>query len=140
MRKPSKLIKPSLETQFHIDYTWWERSQEDLSIYLLSHLPPEQRDQLSGYDSSKLIDYVDPETGEVHQLDNLGYAIRMIIQNSEFINEHTALVDAIFRVFLVNGNKPLTPNELGEYLGKPASTILKTLSGGRVYKGLRPVK
>jgi hypothetical protein len=50
------------------------------------------------------------------------------------------LVDAIFRVFLANGNTPLNPAQIAERIGRPhqAQTILRTLSGGRVYKGLRP--
>ena len=55
-----------------------------------------------------------------------------------FISERTALVDAVFRLFLANGNTAMTPLELSERLGKPPETILKTLSGPRVYKGLRP--
>ena len=32
--KPGFLIKPTLETKFHIDYSWWEKSSEDLRTYL----------------------------------------------------------------------------------------------------------
>jgi len=48
------------------------------------------------------------------------------------------VVDSIFRVFLANGNEPQSPRSLAERIGRPASLILKTLSGGRVYKGIRP--
>jgi hypothetical protein len=48
------------------------------------------------------------------------------------------LVDSVFRIFLSNGNMPLTPEELAEELGRDPLVILKTLSGLRVYKGLRP--
>jgi hypothetical protein len=50
------------------------------------------------------------------------------------------VVDSIFRVFLANGNQPLSARELERIIGRPASTILKTLSGGRIYKGIRPVE
>jgi hypothetical protein len=33
----------------------------------------------------------------------------------------------------------MTPRELGEYTGRSATTILKTLSGGQIYKGIRPI-
>jgi hypothetical protein len=46
-QKPSTLIKPTLDTTFHIDYGWWERTGEDLRTYQLSHLAPEQRERLS---------------------------------------------------------------------------------------------
>ena len=48
------------------------------------------------------------------------------------------LVHAVFRVFLADGNTPLSPTELAERLGRPAPTILRTLSTPRVYKGIRP--
>jgi hypothetical protein len=49
-------------------------------------------------------------------------------------------VDAVFRVFLANQNTPLTPTELGERIGRQPMTILRTLAGGTVYKGLRPTQ
>lgn len=138
--KPSALVKPTLETQFHIDYDWWERTpQEDLRIYLLSHLPPEQRDRLSTTEADHKIDYIDPDTGEVFQLDELQQAIQNAANDPNFINEQTSVVDSIFRVFLKNNNQPLTPVELADMIGRPAETILKTLNGKRIYKGIRPV-
>lgn len=140
MGKPSALIKPTLDTRFHIDYEWWEReTNEELHTYLLSHLLPEQRDRLSQNPENTLIDYVDPDTGEVLQLDQVGLAIQEAIKDPNFINPHTSLVDSIFRVFLSNGNTPLTPRELGSLIDKPPAIILRTLSGTRVYKGIRPV-
>ena len=56
-----------------------------------------------------------------------------------YINENLSLVDAVFRVFLARGNKPLTCRELGSITGRLPETILRTLSGRRVYKGIRPV-
>jgi len=49
------------------------------------------------------------------------------------------LVDSVFRVLLSNGNQPMTAEELGSRLNRPAQTILRTLSGVRVYKGIRPI-
>ena len=56
-----------------------------------------------------------------------------------FITEHTAIVDALFRIFLSNGNEPLSPLQLGERLGRPPVTILNLLSGRQVYRGIRPI-
>lgn len=136
--KPSALIKPTLDTKFHIDYDWWERTQEDLRIYLLSHLSPQQRERISQSAADQMVDYIDPETGEVLQLDELRLAIQQAAEDPEFINEQTSLVDCIFRVFLKNNNQPLSPNELSNYTGRSAETILKTLSGRHIYKGIRP--
>ncbi|MEO8393976.1 MAG: hypothetical protein ABI700_13385 [Chloroflexota bacterium] len=138
-QKPSAFVKPTLDTRYHIDYSWWERN-EDLRTYLLSHLPPEQRDRISQNVEERAIDYIDPETGEVTQLNELQLAIQTATNQPDFINPHTSVVDSIFRVFLANGNTPMTPKELGDAIGRSPAVILKTVSGGRVYKGIRPVE
>jgi hypothetical protein len=90
--------------------------------------------------SDELVDWVDPETAEVHRVDGMQHVlISHCAKEPGFITDHTALVDAVFRVFLANGNTPLNCMELYERLGKPPETILRTLSGLRVYKGLRPL-
>jgi hypothetical protein len=85
------------------------------------------------------IDFVDPQTGEVQRMDELGLAIQEAAQSPEFINLQTSLVDSVFRVFLMNGNVPKTAGELAEMTQRDARTILKTLGGVRVYKGIRPL-
>ena len=136
--KPSFLIKPTLDTKFYIDYSWWDRSPEDLRIYLLSHVLPEQRDRLQESEENSVIDYIDPETGEVSQVDELNLAIKLAAADPNFINPQTSLVDSVFRVFLSNGNQPMTPRELAEATDRNATTILKTFSSTRIYKGIRP--
>ena len=86
-----------------------------------------------------MIDWVDPETAEVLQLDGLQNAlISHCALQPGFLNEHTALVDAIFRLLLASGNTPMSADELGTRLNRPADIILKTIAGPRVYKGLKP--
>lgn len=138
LNKPSALVKPTLDTRFHIDYEWWERSSEDLRTYLLSHLPHEQQERLSQSVEGRVVDYIHPETGEVFRVDELGLAIQEAAKQPDFINPQVSMVDCVFRVFLVNGNIPQSPRELAERTGRPASLILKTLGGIRIYKGIRP--
>lgn len=136
----SQRIKPTLETKFHIDYEWWEREGHDLRVYLLSHLTPEQREALSSHSAAdQKIDWIDPLTAEVHRIDPLERALREASQRPDFITPHTSLVDAVFRAFLENDNTPLSCIELSERTGRPAMTILRTLAGQTVYKGIRPV-
>ena len=137
----NRLIKPTLKTKFHIDYDWWERESREFRVYLASHLCPEHQATFAGY-TGEVVDAVDPETAEIHAEDGIQHTLRThCSQTEEFITPHTSLVDAVFRVFLANGNQPLSPEELTERIKRPgqASTILRTLSGARVYKGLRPV-
>lgn len=138
--KPSALVKPTLDTTFHIDYSWWDRSGDDLRVYMLSHLSPEQRERLSTGGDDRVVDFIDPDTGEVSQLGELELALQLAARDPDFINPHTSVVDSIFRVFLANGNLPLSPNQLGDLISRSPATILKTISGARVYKGIRPVE
>jgi hypothetical protein len=58
----------------------------------------------------------------------------------DFINARTPLTTAIFRAFIANNNTPMTPLELYEKLQrKTPDMILKTIGGGKVYQGIRPV-
>ncbi len=87
-----------------------------------------------------MIDWVDPETAEVQQVDGVQHVlINHCAKLEDFVTNHTSLVDAVFRTLLANGNTPLTPEELSMRLGRPATTILMTLTGFQVYKGLRPI-
>ena len=86
-----------------------------------------------------MVDWIDPKTAEVKQVDGVQHVlITHCAKEVGFITEHTAMVDAIFRVFLANGNMPLTPVDLSSQLNRPADVILRTLTGGRVYRGVRP--
>jgi hypothetical protein len=88
------------------------------------------------------IDWVDPETAEVRRMDGVQYMLTThCAHQPDYLQQQTSLVDAIFRVFLANGNIPLSALELAEKINKPnqANTILKTLGGARVYKGIRPI-
>jgi hypothetical protein len=134
----SRRVKPTLDTKFHIDYEWWNREGQELRVYLLSHLAPEQRAFFNEHRNTEEIDWVDPATAEVRKIDALQRALHEASQKSDFITSHTSLVDAVFRVFLANNNTPLSPVELGERIGRPPITILRTLAGTTVYKGLRP--
>jgi len=138
--KRSSLIKPKLTTPFKIDFDWWMHHDRDWRVYLRSFLCEEHQAMFEDLDNDEMIDWVDPETAEVNQVDGLQHVlITHCAKQENFLTSKTALVDSVFRVFLSNGNKPMTSEELGEILGRPASTILRTLSGIRVYKGIRPI-
>lgn len=138
--KHSSLIKPKLTTPFKIDFDWWMHHDRDWRVYLRSFLCEEHQAMFENLNNDEMIDWVDPDTAEVTQVDGLQHVlITHCAKQENFLTSKTALVDSVFRVFLSNGNKPMTPEELGKILGRPASTILQTLSGIRVYKGIRPV-
>ena len=138
--KGFSLVKPSLHTSFHIDFEWWRQNGRDWRVYLRSYLSPEDQQDYSESYQQELVDLVDPDTAEVHQVDGLHHLlISRHASRSDFITQSTSVTEAIFRLFLSRGNTPMSANELAERLQRSPTTILRMLSGRRVYKGIRPI-
>lgn len=138
--KRSSLVKPTLVTPFKIDFEWWKNNDRDWRVYLRSFLCDDHQAIFENLNNDETIDWVDPNTAEVTQVDGLQHVlITHCARQESFLTDKMALVDSVFRVFLSNGNKPLNANELGDILNRPAETILRTFSGMRVYKGIRPI-
>lgn len=134
------LVKPTLQTRYHIDFDWWSQNDRDWRVHLSSLLCPEHQQAFADFKPDEMVDWIDPETAEVQRVDGLqNVLITHCAKEEGFISERTALVDAVFRLFLANGNDPMTVADMAERLGRPAHILLKTLSGGRVYRGIRPV-
>lgn len=134
-------FKPTLDTPFHINHAWWEREGRNLRVELWRHLCPEHQKVYADRPEAGAIDWVDPRTGEVTRIDGLEHLIREhCSRQPDYIHPELPLVDAVFRAFLANGNKPMTPQQLAVLLKRPAERILQTLSGREVYKGLQPVE
>ncbi len=137
--KARVLVRPTVDTKFHIDSAWWARADREMEVYLLGQLCPEHQAAFADMDSRAMIDVVDPDTGEVRQMPGIQHTlISHCAKQPDYLTPQTSLVNAVFRLFLANGNTPLSPAEMQERLGKPAPTILRTLSSPRVYKGIRP--
>lgn len=131
-------VKPTVDTKFYIDFGWWERSDQDLRSNMIAQLLPEQRDYFVEHEAGDESDWVDPVTAEVLRVDALQMALQDAAKDPTYYQPPTSLVNAVFRVFLTNGNIPQTPLELSELINRPPMTILRTLAGQRVYKGVRP--
>lgn len=141
MTEPKRfsLVKPTLQTRYHIDFNWWSQNDRDWRVDLHSFLCPEHQQTYSGRSGGDMVDWVDPQTAEVQSVDGLQHVlISHCARQPGFISIRTTVVDGVFRLLLANGNTPMTPVELAEHLGKPPMTILQTISGPQVYKGLRP--
>jgi hypothetical protein len=140
VERTRRLVRPSLETRFHIDYEWWDRADRDLEVYQRSHLCAEHQERYADLDAGTKVDFVDPETAIVTRVGGLEHVlISHCSRQEDYVTPQTTLVNAVFRIFSANGNQPLSTVELGERLNKPPKTILRTLSGARVYKGIRPI-
>ncbi|HUN22325.1 MAG TPA: hypothetical protein PK299_04240 [Anaerolineales bacterium] len=138
----SRLAKPTPDTPFHIDVSWWDGQIRDFHSELreLAHkfgleIPESARHET--------IDSIDPLTAQVTTISALQYLVQTQCGNHpEFVNGNMSLVDAVFRALLKNGNHPMTPLQLAESIGRPnqVDTILRTLGSRQVYKGIRPIE
>lgn len=138
--KKFSLVKPTTETPFHIDFDWWKTHDSNWRIYLHSCLCADHQSLFENVEEGTTIDWVDPGTGEVKVIDGLQDTLMShCAQQADFLTNHTTLVDAVFRTLISRGNSPMSPVQLSEHIGKPAETILRTIGGVQVYKGLRPV-
>jgi hypothetical protein len=100
--KRSSLVKPTLETPFHIDFSWWSQRDREWRVYLRSLLSPGDQERFADIiNGDVLVDWVDPETGEVQQVDGLQHVlISHTAQQEGFLDKRTAVVEAVFRLFL----------------------------------------
>lgn len=133
------LVKPTLETPLHIDFEWWKQNDGNWRVYLWGYLCADHQKIFASMNQNTDIDFVDMDTGIVRTVDGLqNILMAHCARQPGFITENTALVDAVFRVFLANGNRPLSSIELEQEIRRPATTILRTMAGARIYKGVRP--
>jgi hypothetical protein len=136
----AKYIRPTPDTKFHIDFAWWQEKGENLRAYLQSHVCP-ACEALVEESQDQTFDWVNPETGEVFQIDMLWHIIHThCSQDPAFFDSRTPLTSAIFRTFLFNGNTPLTSTEIHyKVSNKTPELILRTIGRRKVYKGIKPV-
>lgn len=133
-------LRPTVDTKFHIDLDWWHKQNRDISVFLKQSLCEECHSVYEQVQEFGKVDSVDPETGEVRREDALWSALRTCCSTKPgYITESTPIIDGIFLTFVANGNEPLSPNELYEHLNRRSpETILRMLTGGQVYLGIRP--
>jgi hypothetical protein len=135
----AKWVKPEPDTKFHIDSGWWEEKGRNFRVHLLSHLCSDCQKRYKNYDEAELIDWVDADTAEVTRVDGLWHSLRTCCSlKPDYVSETTPLATAIFRVFLANGNEPLSSQDLAAVVHRSAETILRTIGGLRVYHGIKP--
>ena len=133
-------VKPTVHTRLHIDFNWWSQYDNDWRVYLQGFLCPEHQKMFTDFQTSDLVDSIDPLTAEVQRVDGLQHIlITHCSRSSGFITERTSVVDAIFKIFLATGNEPQSVLELAEKVNRPPDMILRTMTGGQVYRGIRPI-
>lgn len=132
------LVRPTTETLFHIDFDWWKESDSNWRVFLFEFLCAKHQEDFKDKEDTVKIDAVDPETAEIKSVDGfLHELIHHCARQPDFISDSMPLVAKIFRIFLANGNKPLSSEQLSELANRPSRTILATLTGPQIYKGIR---
>ncbi|MCS6848340.1 MAG: hypothetical protein RMN52_11585 [Anaerolineae bacterium] len=135
-----KLLRPTENTPFHIDYSWFEKNGQDVNVLIYKCLTPEQQERLAGVPVDEALDFVDEDTGEVKRVTRAMQMLRTErADDPTFISPRLPLAESVFRVFLLNDNQPLTPVELAARIGRKPSEILAQLGGRAVYNGIRPI-
>lgn len=138
IKRPISLVRPTVETLFHIDFDWWQESDANWRIFLFEFLCESHREAFKDQADTVKVDAVDPVTAEVKVVDGLLYTLtNHCAKMPDFINDSMPMIAKIFRVFLANGNKPLNSEQLAEVVNRPARTVLATLAGPQVFKGIR---
>jgi hypothetical protein len=134
--------RPTLDTRFHIDMSWWDEHGRDIRVYMRDLLCEECRQALDALPADQPIDSVDPESGEVHQVDALWDTVQTCCAGKPgYVGADTPIVDAVFRLLIANGNKPTSMRELhGVVDRRPPETLLRTLTAGEVYLGIKPYR
>ena len=137
--KRFSLVKPTVDTPFHIDFAWWKKNERDWHVYLRSLLCAEHQNAFANVEEGEMIDWIDPKTAEVKPVEGVQNALMThCVKQPDFLTNQTALVEAVFRLFISNGNVPMSSDELGAKLNRPPEIILRTLASARVYKGIKP--
>ena len=140
MESRFRLIRPTLDTKFKVDFEWWKDHDRNWHVYMRGFLCPHHAELYKDYSDEEVIDWVDKKTGEVTTVNAIEHALATHCSKQvNFLTESSALVDSAFRVFLLNGNEPLNSRELSEIMGKPAELIMRTFSAPQVYKGIKPI-
>ncbi|MEW6094060.1 MAG: hypothetical protein AB1531_08860, partial [Chloroflexota bacterium] len=89
--KKFSLLKPTLQTPFHVDFEWWRANDSNWRVALHDMLCSEHQEAFSGLTEGQMIDWVDPETAEVRQMDGLQTTlINHCAQQADFLDPHTA--------------------------------------------------
>ncbi len=134
--------KPTLKTNFCIDFSWWQKKGKNFRAFLQEQVCSKGKNSSFNHLEEGIFDWINPETGEVFQIDLLWHFIHVhCSKQPDFISEYTPLIPSIFRLFIANNNTPLTPEEIYQVVHKQSpEVILKTIGGRVVYEGIRSVQ
>jgi hypothetical protein len=137
------LVRPDINTKFHVDYDWFAERGRDIRVLIQEQLCAQCRPKFADDPNRQDIDWIDPSTGEVTAVDGLTYRLRECCsQRDDYITPSTPLAAAIFRVLVADGDTPMSAAEISQRIGKSdPKTMLRILLGNemRSHYGVRPI-
>ena len=126
-----------VHTPFRIDLQWWGQRGRNLRRFLAEMLGDEGAE---ASDDAPL-DFIDPVTAEVEQLDPLW--VRVLMERAhrpDFITGATPLTNAVLRALVENLNRPMTVVQLHDRLNRSTpETLLRLMKAARLEYGVAPV-
>jgi hypothetical protein len=129
-------VHTNTDTRFHIDLGWWVRHGRNLRRYLAEILGDADADLAPNLP----MDYIDPTTAEVYQLDPLW--VRVLNERANqpgYIAATTPMAGAILRALIENLNQPMTVVQLHRRLNRGTpETLLRLMHTTRLEYGIVP--
>lgn len=126
-----------VNTPFHIDLSWWDQRGRNLGRFLSEILGEEDA---AGPDDAPL-DYIDPVTAEVHQLD--ARWARVLTEHAhrpDYITPTTPLTNAVLRALIENLNRPMSVTQMHRRINRgDPKMLLRLMKTARVQYGIVPV-
>ncbi|MFC1909491.1 hypothetical protein ACFLXD_06575 [Chloroflexota bacterium] len=106
MEEKEEISEDRPETRWFIDVDWYQQNNRSLLVLAQNYLCPKCAKQLS-------------DKGKEIPLDNLLTTIKNCCsQTPGYINSQLPIMESIFRLFLANGNQPLSIEELGSQVSE----------------------
>ncbi|MGB0386476.1 MAG: hypothetical protein ACPGWR_16820 [Ardenticatenaceae bacterium] len=137
-----KMMRPTVDTQFQIEWSWFEQNKLDEHSVVRNQLNYKWRQRFDNGLEVQEVDYIDPETGEVFRMNNLHEAILAECQwEPDYITRDMPLSQSILRLFLANNNQPMSVVEMARRLERHDSqAILRVLINSEIQNGIIQVR
>lgn len=135
-------MRPRLDihTPFHIDLSWWTSRGRDFDLFLAEILGEPVETAAGEAATGGQLDYIDPETAEVHRLDALW--VRVLVEcapKADYIGPSTPLTNALLRALVANLNRPMSAVELQRRINRSSpQTLLSVLKTASAQYGILP--
>ncbi len=128
------------DTKFRIDMGWWQRQGLNYRLFLWEQLCPECKEQIPTHVGTQEVDWIDPLTAEVKKTDAIIQCLESIcVQKPDYLHAALPLATAIFRVLVLNQNRPMSAREIQEYVPwRSVEHILAALKAAQYHLGIFP--